>query len=453
MALFGRCQRPIIAVATTMLVLQLPAGNSHAAGIFSDTGYFPLAVWLQSPPNAKTYRATGVNLFVGLWNGPVKADLDTLEAANMPVLCDQNAFALANLTTYAGILAGWTQGDEPDNAQDNGAGGYNPCISPDTIIGFYDAWKNADPTRPVYLNLGQGVSYIDYIGRGSACYARTDMYPRYLQGCDIASFDIYPVNSSYAAVQGNLWYVAKGVDSLLMWSNNAKPVWAWIECTRIDSSSSAKPTPAQTKAEVWMAIIHGASGIGYFCHSWYGGFQEAAWLSDPPMKSALTALNHRIDTLAPVLKGATLSGRATVQSSNSAVPIDILVKSHGGATYVFAVAMRNDTATAHIALNGLSGAASATVLDENRSIAVSNGSFSDTFTGYGVHLYKINMPLAALFSAGAVRATGFRPQLVVGKDGNMMVVSSAEHNDDRGRASYSVQGRLVRAEARMPIRP
>src|SRR6266511_3113484 len=33
----------------------------------SDPGYYPIAVWLQDPRNAKSYRAAGINLFVGLW--------------------------------------------------------------------------------------------------------------------------------------------------------------------------------------------------------------------------------------------------------------------------------------------------------------------------------------------------------------------------------------------------
>ncbi len=262
--------------------------SSSAADMFSDTSVFPIAVWLQSPSNAAVYKNTGINLFVGLWEGPTKAQLDQLLSAHMPVVCDQNEFALANLDAYKTIIAGWMHVDEPDNAQSDGNGGYGPCIAPDTVVKKYAAWKLNDPARPVYLNLGQGVSNIEYIGRGSACHARTDMYPLYIHGCDIASFDIYPVNSTYTSIKGNLWYVAKGIDSLRMWSSDLKKAWCWIECTRIDSSSSASPSPAQVKAEVWMALIHGAKGFGYFCHSWYGGFKEAGWLSNTQMKTAIT---------------------------------------------------------------------------------------------------------------------------------------------------------------------
>ncbi len=358
-----------------------------AAAMPSDTGFFPIAVWLQSPSNASAYKNAGINLYVGLWEGPTKEQLDQLTSAAMPVLCDQNAFALANIEKYKNTIAGWMHMDEPDNAQSDGNGGYGPCVPPDSIIKRYAAWKSADPLRPVYLNLGQGVAYIDYIGRGSACHGRTDLYPRYIRGCDIVSFDIYPVNSGYAAVKGNLWYVPKGIDSLRRWSGNAKKAWCWIECTRIDSSSTAAPVPLQVKAEVWLALIHGANGFGYFCHSWYGGFKEAAWLGAAEMKTAITAINKRISALAPVLNGPSLSNKAAIASN---APIDIMVKSHAGSVYIFAAAASGNPGTAAFSIAGLSGPTAIEVLDEDRTLTASDGKFQDSFEGYGVHLYRIN---------------------------------------------------------------
>jgi hypothetical protein len=47
-------------------------------------------------------------------------------------------------------------GDEPDNAQSLGRG-YGPPIPPAKIIADYHKLKKAAPSRPVLLNLGQGV--------------------------------------------------------------------------------------------------------------------------------------------------------------------------------------------------------------------------------------------------------------------------------------------------------
>jgi hypothetical protein len=353
-------------------------------GVSSDPAYFPIAVWLQSPSNATAYKNNaGINLFVGLWAGPTDAQLSTLQSAGVRTLCDQNATGLAHAADKT--IAGWTHDDEPDNAQSDGSGGYGPPILPSVVISKYNTLKGQDATRPIYLNLGQGVAWDGWYGRGTRTNHPED-YPEYVKGCDIASYDIYPVNSADAAVSGNLWYVAQGIDRLRSAVGDAKPVWCWIECTKIDANAPAKPTPAQVRSEVWMALIHGANGIGYFCHSWTPSFDEAALLHDTTMAAAVKSLNDQIQSLAAVLNGPTIKGEVSVGSSNAAVPVDLLVKRSGGATYVFAAAMRNGSTTATFTV--LTGT-SAEVLGEGRSIAIGGGTFSDGFGAYGVHLYRI----------------------------------------------------------------
>lgn len=424
-----------------ILLLAPPAAiSSQAADLFSDSSFFPVAVWLQSPSNASAYKATGINLYVGLWKGPTRDQLDKLKSSGMPVLCDQSEFALANLETYKDVIAGWMHGDEPDNAQPDGKGGYGPCIAPDSIKARYTLWKSNDPTRPVYLNLGQGVSNIDFVGRGSACHARTDMYPHYIEGCDIASFDIYPVNSRYDLIRGNLWYVAKGIDSLRMWCSDLKETWCWIECTRIDSSSSAAPRPDQVKAEVWMALIHGAKGFGYFCHSWYGGFKEAGWIDNSEMRDAVTAINTRIAALAPVLNSTSVSKMVTVTSGVASSPVEIMVKNHSGSIYVFAVAMRGDATSGTFAISGLTGTTSVEVLDENRTLTAVDGVFQDDFNGYGVHLYKVN-------TTAGIRSRPMAGGYVNGKSPRIVPVlqgGSRVNAFNTASAIYTIHGRYVK---------
>jgi hypothetical protein len=420
---------PAVLALTAMTAVALDDPIAYRAqwsnGLPADTSFFPIAVWLQSPSNATAYQAAGVNLYIGLWQGPTQSQIDGLSAAGMKVICDQNSFALNNLGTCGDVIVGWMHGDEPDNAQWNGSS-YDPCIDPSVIVDDYNTWAVADPTRPVYLNLGQGVSYTTWIGRGD-CTGRTDMYPDYIQGCDIVSYDIYPVNSSYAEVEGNLWYVAKGVDSLRMWSGDQKPVWCWIECTAIDTLPV--PTPYQVKAEVWMALVHGARGFGYFCHSWYPGFREAAWLADSAMAAAISAVNQRIHALAPVLNG---SGEVTVGvvSSNAAVPVDVLAREHGGFTYVFAVAMRDGNTNATFQLPAVSGTAAVEVLDEGRSLEAVDGEFGDTFAGYGVHLYKVDASAAASRPVAALvpPALSGWTSAVFSTDGRMLTPLTAGRN-------------------------
>ena len=105
----------------------------------------------------------------------------------------------------------------------DGGSGYGPCIDPATIVSEYHQQVTADSNRPMFLNLGQGVAYVDYPGRGDVCAGQTSMYPQYAAGADLLSFDIYPVNNTDSTTGGNLWYVATGVENLRGWAAYKKP--------------------------------------------------------------------------------------------------------------------------------------------------------------------------------------------------------------------------------------
>ncbi len=359
-------------------------------GLPADPSYFPIAVWLQDPRNAARYKQAGINLYVALWRGPTDDQLATLKAAGMPVICHQNKRGLAHKDDPT--IVGWMHGDEPDNAQEirdpqTGRRRYGPPIAPARIVADYQRIRAADPTRPVMLNLGQGVANDAWVGRGPG--ASLDDYPKYVQGADLVSFDVYPV-ADLGRRDGAeyLWYVPKGVDRLVKWTEGRKLVWNCIECTHIHDPK-AKATPAQVKAEVWMALIHGSRGLIYFVHQFAPRFNEHALLDDPEMLAAVTAVNRQIHDLAPILNAPTIAEGATVRSSDTEVPIDIMVKKVPEGVYLFAAGMRNKPARGSFIVRGLPARATARVLDEDRELAVRNGQFVDEFPAHGVHLYRI----------------------------------------------------------------
>ena len=342
-------------------------------GISTDPRFWPIGVWLQDPMvNAAKFRKIGVNVFIGLWQGPTKAQLSALASASMPAFADQNATGLTS--PDKGVIKAWMQVDEPDNAQPKGKG-YGPCIGPRVIQNRYLAMKAADPTNPVYLNLGRGVSETHWYGRGPSCYGRTKMYPEYAKGADILSFDVYPVNEGYPLVA-----IANGVDNLRAWGGG-KPVYAFIETTAI--SGRTGPTRAQIKAETWLAIIHGATGTEYFCHVFAPRFVEAGCLA-PTIATALRAQDKQIESLAPVLNSATVTGT----SVSSTRRIDQMTKRYGGATYLFAVNTTPKSTRATFTLSD-PRMETARVIGERRSILAPSGRFTDTLTGYATRLYRI----------------------------------------------------------------
>ncbi len=175
--------------SAAVLLLQAAAQGGASRwknGLPDDLSFLPLAVWLQDPKNAPRYREAGINLYVGLWRGPTAEQLADLKAAGMKVICHQGQTGLSH--PGRDVIVGWTHGDEPDNAQPKPGGGYGPPIPPEKIAADYARIRAADPTRPVPLNLGQGVAWDDWIGRGVR-RNRPEDYPEYVKGCDIVSFD------------------------------------------------------------------------------------------------------------------------------------------------------------------------------------------------------------------------------------------------------------------------
>ena len=355
------------------------------------SNFFPIGVWLQVVGNADAYKAIGINTFVAQWDPITEDTYQQFKSKGLKLVVQQSSVALPHKSEGT-ILAWMTEWDEPDNAQWNETTKtYDPCISTSTVLNACDSIKAVDSTLPLYLGLGQGVADIDYIGRG-ACKANTSMYMvsnnGYCAGPDICAFDIYPVNNDNDT-HDQLWYVPQGVDNLRNWDNN-KPTWADIETTNISNTPDGQPTPEQMKSEIWMAIVHGAKGITYFCHIFAPSFIEAGTLTLPNICTALTQVNGQITSLASVINSATTSGYASVNSSNGSVPIDIMTKDYGGYKYIFAAAMRLGTTTGTFTVTSGSNAE---VIGESRNITISGGRFTDTFNdsngGYGYHLYKI----------------------------------------------------------------
>lgn len=383
-----------LAVAATLLALAQTPG-AWRNGPPSGARYFPIAVWLQNPANAARYKQAGINLYIGLWQGPTEQQLADLKKAGMPVICDQNAVGLAHRDDPT--IVGWMHQDEPDNAQSvtdpaTGQKGWGPCVPPARVVEEYERLRKADPTRPVLLNLGQGVINEAWLGRGSG--AKLSDYETYVKGADIVSFDVYPIAGlDRPNAVDFMWFVGAGVERLVKWTGGKKIVWNCLECTRIENGVR-KATPEQVRAQAWMGIIHGSRGLIYFVHEFKPTFNEHALLDDPEMLQAVTRLNREITDLAPAIHGEAVPIGISIQGGEARAeseprPVAAIARRSGRDTYVFAVGMRNAPCRAVFALSRARAGAVAEVIGEDRSIPVSDGKFADSFGPYGVRLYRI----------------------------------------------------------------
>lgn len=366
-------------------------------GPSTDPNYFPIGVWLQDPAHSLRWHNAGVNMYVGLWTGPTVEQLEQLKATDMQTIATQNDTALqyrqVRLSDGRPLIAGYLQQDEPDNAQALPEGGYGPPVPTETIRQLYENIKSRDLTRPVWMNLGQGIAWDNgtWVGQGGHIVPQRD-YPQYIAGTDIVSFDIYPMSCGRTATCGDAWRVAMGVDRLQEYSPGDQIVWNCIETGDINANGVCA-TVEQIRAEVWMSIIHGSRGITYFIHgkSTVSDFDHIALLRPEHAEQlqGFTEINMEIHSLAGVINSEVIKNEINVYEENPDAIVDCMVKVCNDATYVFAVSMRNVISNVRFEFGSIYDAA-IEVIGEKRNLSLEDNGFEDNFNGYTAHLYKIN---------------------------------------------------------------
>jgi hypothetical protein len=373
------CRKVLMALCFYCVANALPVKADPVQFSVPDSA-FPIGVWMQSTGNAVRYRELGINTYVGLSDGLGELQLSTLARAGLIAIAEQNDVGLNS--RHQDVVRAWMQPDEPDNTQLRGTGAYGPCIAATAVARRTQRIKAKDPTRPVFINFGPGMADTNWRGRG-VCRGDTKYYDVAIKDADILSFDIYPINSDIPEVIGKLEYVAKGITNLLQHAGPRQAAWTVLETTAIGGGRGVRPF--ELRAELWMAVIHGASGILYFVHEFSPQFREDAVFRYPDIVREITAQNRLLQRLAPVLRQPALSDEAHI---SSAIPIASLVKRYEDGLYVFTVLMRNERSSAQFVLPHIAEA-QAEVIGEDRIIKVSSGRFSDDYEPYGVHLYRV----------------------------------------------------------------
>lgn len=340
--------------------------------------FFPLMSWLQSPSRFPALRELGFNTFCG---GRAR---DLCEAAEKAGGYAMPSFE-ADFRGHRAVLA-WIQGDEPDLGFHEG----KPRRSPQEIRDEYARLRAADGSRPVFLNFtAHFMDGPEWAAKRSS-EEKKAYYGAAAGGGDILCFDVYPIYGRNA--EDKLIWVADGVRQLREYAGPHRPVFAWIETGKgsrwISYDRQKDVRPEHTRAEVWMAILRGATGIGYFTHAWRPRFTEFS--PGVPMQKELQRLNRQITTLAPVILSAPPPTRVSMVLSGG-LPGEVMVREQEGALYLFAnnLDMTGKVGKATFTVEGLRKGTPVEVLDENRRIVAGEGTFSDEFGPLEVHLYRI----------------------------------------------------------------
>jgi hypothetical protein len=199
------------------------------------------------------------------------------------------------------------------------------------------------------------------------------------------------------------------------------------------------PTAAQVKNELWLRLIHGAKGLTYFM-AFCPMLDDVRTVIDN-FKTYMSVGYSSNDPLAPIVLAAKSSkytpvtrtvGAYTVSLNHGTVTagtdgrVDYMIREYGGKTWVFAARVKKisgetfaacnttgvsagavrctegaefgvwpdstntNTKSATIPVTGLANSTTVAVYGEGRNITSGDGTITDNFTDYDVHIYKLD---------------------------------------------------------------
>ena len=351
-----------------------------------DPDFFPRAVWFIQAEHAPTVAELGCNLYVcgGFGQREPIEGMDFVWKHGLYNISrwSEDARVRRRVREHPSFV-GWSNFNEPDNEW--------RVQPPEPLEALYRRVKAESPEVPVYLNFTHPMGNIFGQANSNAWYRR------YCAAADILMYDYYPNNLARMGWRRQ-WLVAVGMDRLARFGGTEKPRWNWIECTNIsnqeEGASFRVPTYEDIRAQVWISIIHGATGVGYFTHAWGGAGPRHArkWhkevLIPEPQRAAVKRVNAELAQLAAVVNaGACDYPVAKAEAAEGRV--DLAVRYHKGHLYLLAANMRQTPERCTFTLPGLDDGLAVEVVNEGRSLVLKGGKFEDAFAGFDVNLYRI----------------------------------------------------------------
>lgn len=367
-------------------------------GFPGSSNFVPIGVYpAEAKPAALT--AEGINFFTPsrndnngtwcpVWTNPNGNDMSSVNAT--PGFFAGGTFYQQNGQPWGPQAAFNVFGDEldgnsqnwfdclPSNITSNNKPGSWGGLSAASFEQAEAASKSDDPTRPLYIQTT--VTFID--GEQNYFYTAAEKQA-ICAGADIFSADIYPL-----VLRGDpVWTMYDNVQEARGYCQDSRPVMFFTEMDHMNGNN-VYPKPAQTVAEIWNAIIGGARGLQYF--DMYGNIDNTTYTGNGKyaagaMYNAIKTVNSQVSALAPVINSPFASGYVTNNGKMS-----VMAKYYNNHFYIFAIPHASGSQTITFNLAG-SPTTTATVVNENRSVNVTNGSFTDTFTDENtVHIYEIN---------------------------------------------------------------
>lgn len=360
--------------------------KASAAG-WNDPSFFPIAVFMGKPEHAPQLKAVGINTYMGAEH----------DGSALSAITDEGLFVLAQ-DEWApaevgadGRVVGWFVSDECDI----GLG----CTGSDAAANLLD--QQAKVARIRGLNDGR-FAMANYSNGVLDTYWAQGTMAELIDVVDVASVDKYAYTSPFVdgqIVHSPHWPEGAGpatsaaygwlVDRMRSYQDPAgdQPNWIFVESAMplLRDEGSLTISVEQMEGAAWSAIIHEARGLAYFQHNNGAlcGFYSLVDC-DAERLNGIRVINERITALAPVLN--TQSYQHNFNSTT-----DTMLKAYGGSAYIFSsIGLGQSPGSKSFTLPGRVTGSTVEVVGENRTLAVVDGAFTDTFASeFSHHIYKV----------------------------------------------------------------
>ena len=348
------------------------SGSSYS----TDPNFWNNQLW--SPTGERRLDGMNFNMYLNYWYGAAPVDamnalMSSLQSHGVMYLQTGNCFDKYPADNQFQINASDTYvqafGSHP------AAAGYytiDECLSTLAPGSFaqYDRLRRLDPDSVTFM----------------ANFGNPDLVV-WRDAVDIPSVDPYPMYGAEPAGGYNHGFVAEWTRNERNTFKDARPYMTVLQFFQF-TSQGRWPTRQEMRNHAYMAIVEGAKGL------WWWSLGDNAllavcsgWCTEKTQHmDDLKAVVNEIAALEPAL----IADDATTALSGNSNPnaIKTKVKIVNGKGYLFAYNATNAQASATFTWNTAPG--TVTVNAENRTLAASGSSFTDSFGPFQAHVYMLD---------------------------------------------------------------
>ncbi|MCU1424756.1 MAG: hypothetical protein JWM51_1047 [Microbacteriaceae bacterium] len=367
------------------------------AANWDDPSFFPVVVWyngISSDAEAAYDKSVGINTYIGM---SAETDYQLFE--------DNDVYWIGSElnSTFSGEATNWV-GNFLDDEVD---GRFEPAAGRAHLQQLSD--KVAGNGRFNYTNFTQTVVGPDMPAADAEAYVNDysdavslDMYWYTVPFCDWEPYRgeayLAPVADSNCRTASSYGKSAQMLRERDAADGELQPIWQFVENLNGGPGASEAAVyikPEEVQGAAMSSVINEARGLVYFNQSLSGDCQSANVTREAQVTpnfcgaaqvAAMGEINQKIHGLAPVINTQSYE-------YEFGAGLDTMLKTYDGSAYVFAM-VDGETqpgARTFTLPAGVTGS-EVTVVGENRTIPVTNGTFTDDFAEeFSHHVYSVSL--------------------------------------------------------------